>query len=165
MRIRRRVMSQCSTVGPDAYTHQAGTHVHVPVEVYQHTPPVPLEGEPSDAERSWWAAECDARERRRRAAAKGGRTTFERHGREHMSRIGRRGFRALAGRFGKSRRQAVRFLNGSGDGFTARYVDGRIGASEGAAYEAMLDQLWHERRAEEPLDGAWGGHPSDAWEG
>src|SRR4051812_40972166 len=44
----------------------------------------------------------------------GGLATVARYGTEHMRRIGRRGFSALAGRFGKSRRLALEHLDGKG---------------------------------------------------
>ena len=52
----------------------------------------------------------------------GGMTTAERHGKAHMARIGKAGFRALCRRFPcNSRRRALMFLNGRGS-MAARWV-------------------------------------------
>jgi len=52
------------------------------------------------------------REHLRAIASTGGRTTVERHGAEHMSTIGRRGFEAIAARYGEI--NAIRWLGKKG---------------------------------------------------
>lgn len=51
----------------------------------------------------------------RRIGAIGGKTTAEKHGKEHMAKIGRAGFRRLCTRFpANSRRKALAFLHNKG---------------------------------------------------
>jgi hypothetical protein len=52
----------------------------------------------------------------------GGKATYKRHGRDHMSKIGKRGFKRLCCKFLlHSRRRALEYLNGKGR-MKARYV-------------------------------------------
>jgi hypothetical protein len=78
---------------------------------------------------------------KRESGRLGGLATFEKHGREHMQAIGRKGFKALCCRFpGNSRRLALHHLHRKGI-VQARYIPHQPTPAEDAAVAEMYREF------------------------
>ncbi len=82
----------------------------------------------------------DTSTKRREAGRLGGLATFRRHGAAHMSRIGKAGFSALAGRFGKSRQLALAYLGRAGT-IAPRYLPRRRGEADDRAAGSLYGRF------------------------
>jgi hypothetical protein len=66
------------------------------------------------------------------AARLGGLATMKKYGAAHMSRLGKKGFKALCRKFpGNNRRYALMHLNGKGK-VSARYIPARSAEQDGS---------------------------------